>query len=37
MDDQDVIDRINHLARDEHHLWEREARGEASVAERERL
>jgi hypothetical protein len=36
MDDQAVIDRINQLAGEEHDLWEREARGEASVAERER-
>jgi hypothetical protein len=37
MEDQQVIDRINQLARDEHELWERESRGEASAADRERL
>jgi len=37
MDDQDVIDRINRLARDEHALWERESKGEASPADRARL
>jgi hypothetical protein len=37
MDDQDLIDRINELAQDEHALWERESRGEADPAERARL
>jgi Protein of unknown function (DUF2630) len=37
MDDPDLIARINALAADEHELWEREARGEASDAERDRL
>ena len=37
MEDQNVIDRINQLARDEHKLWGREARGEASAADRQRL
>ena len=37
MDDQDIIDRINDLARDEHELWGREARGEANAADRRRL
>jgi hypothetical protein len=37
MEDQDLIQRINELARDEHELWERESRGEADAAERERL
>ena len=37
MDDQDVIDRVNALASDEHELWEREARGEASAADLVRL
>jgi hypothetical protein len=37
MEDQDLIARINELARDEHELWERESRGEADEAERERL
>ena len=36
MDDETVIERINRLAAEEHDLWEREARGEASDAERER-
>ncbi len=36
MDDETVIERINGLAAEEHQLWEREARGEASAAERER-
>jgi hypothetical protein len=37
MDDQDLIARINELSRDEHELWERESRGEASAEEQERL
>jgi Protein of unknown function (DUF2630) len=37
MEDQDVIDRINELAHEEHELFAKEARGEASVEERERL
>ena len=36
MDDETVIEQINRLAAEEHDLWEREARGEASEAERER-
>lgn len=36
MDDETVIERINRLAAEEHDLWEREARGEASAVERER-
>ena len=36
MDDETVIERINRLAAEEHDLWEREARGEANDAERER-
>ena len=36
MNDETVIERINRLAAEEHDLWEREARGEASDAERER-
>ena len=36
MDDETVIEQINLLAAEEHDLWEREARGEASDAERER-
>jgi Protein of unknown function (DUF2630) len=37
MEDQSAIDRINELAREEHELFEKESRGEATVAERERL
>ena len=35
--DRDVIDRIEQLAHEEHTLFERESRGEASTRERERL
>jgi len=35
--DQDVIDRIEQLAHEEHELFERESRGEASNDERTRL
>ncbi len=37
MDDQDVIDRINGLANEEHELYGKESRGEASPGERTRL
>jgi uncharacterized protein DUF2630 len=37
MDDQSVIDRINELAREEHEIFQKEARGEATEAERERM
>lgn len=37
MEDQQVIGRINEIAHEEHGLWEKEARGEATDAERERL
>lgn len=37
MADEDVIQRINQLANEEHTLFERESSGEASRAERERL
>lgn len=37
MDDQKLVERINELARDEHALWERESRGEASKGDAERL
>jgi hypothetical protein len=37
MADDDVIERINELAHEEHDLFEKESRGEASAAERERL
>ena len=36
-DDQDVIDRIEQLAHEEHSLFEKESRGEASTGERARL
>ena len=37
MTDEDVIEQINRLAEEEHALFERESRGEASRAERARL
>lgn len=37
MDDQDVLSRINELAREEHELFEREAKGGISVAEKGRM
>jgi len=37
MDDQQIVERINELAHQEHALWEAESRGEASDGERERL
>lgn len=37
MDDQTVTQRINELASEEHALFERESRGTASDADRERL
>jgi hypothetical protein len=37
MADEDVIQRINQLADEEHGLFERESRGEATRAERQRL
>ena len=37
MDDQQIVERINELAHQEHALWETESRGEASDGERERL
>jgi Protein of unknown function (DUF2630) len=37
MDDQQIVERINELADQEHRLWEAESRGEASDTERERL
>jgi hypothetical protein len=37
MDDQNVIDRINQLASEEHQLFQKESRGEASDEDRERL
>lgn len=35
--DRDVIDRIEQLAHEEHTLYEKESRGEASARERARL
>jgi hypothetical protein len=37
MEDERVLDRINQLAREEHELWQREGRGEASETDRSRL
>jgi hypothetical protein len=37
MEDQKVIDRINELAHEEHALFEKESRGEATTSDRERL
>jgi hypothetical protein len=37
MEDQDVIDRINQLAHEEHALFQKESQGEASEADRERM
>jgi hypothetical protein len=37
MEDQDILDRINELAAEEHALWEREGRGDIDEAERDRL
>jgi hypothetical protein len=37
MEDQRVIGFINDLAREEHELWQRESRGEASDTDRDRL
>ena len=37
MDDQQIIDRINDLAREEHQLFNRESEGTVTPQERERL
>jgi hypothetical protein len=37
MDDQEVIDRINQLANEEHELFGKESRGEASASDQQRL
>jgi uncharacterized protein DUF2630 len=37
MDDQSIIDRINHLAHEEHELFEKESDRRATDEERERL
>lgn len=35
--DKDVLDHINELAREEHELFEKESRGQATVADKDRL
>jgi hypothetical protein len=37
MEDQRVMGRINDLAQEEHQLWQRESRGQASEGDRKRL
>ena len=37
MDDEQVLDRINEIAHEEHALWEKEGRGETTESEQERL
>ncbi|HEV8683271.1 MAG TPA: DUF2630 family protein [Actinomycetota bacterium] len=37
MEDQRVIGRINELADEEHQLWQKESRGEATDGDRKRL
>lgn len=37
MDDKTLLDRINELAREEHELFQKEAEGSASDAERRRM
>jgi len=37
MEDEQVIDRINQIAHEEHQLWEKESSGDISATERERL
>ena len=37
MDDQDLVDRINALAHEEHQLFEKESRGEAETPDKDRL
>ncbi len=37
MEDQAVFRRINELANEEHEIWSRESRGEATETDRERL
>lgn len=37
MDDQEVIERINQLANEEHELFGKESRGEASESDQQRL
>jgi hypothetical protein len=37
MEDQTVFHRINELASEEHEIWNKESRGDATDADRERL
>lgn len=37
MEDQAVFHRVNELANEEHEIWNKESRGEATDADRERL
>ena len=37
MEDQRIIDRINELAHEEHELFEKESKGQATETDRERL
>lgn len=37
MQDQEIVDRINQLAGEEHELFDKESRAEASEADRQRL
>jgi hypothetical protein len=37
MEDQNIIERINELAGEEHELWKLESRGEANDSDRKRL
>jgi hypothetical protein len=37
VEDQNIIDRINQLAHEEHGLFEKESKGEATDGDRERL
>jgi Protein of unknown function (DUF2630) len=37
MEDQSVIERINDLAREEHELFEKESKGQASDQDRDRM
>jgi hypothetical protein len=37
MDDQEIMDRINELARERRAIWNREARGEGTGADHHRL
>jgi hypothetical protein len=37
MEDEQIIERINELASEEHELWERESAGEVTPGEQERL